>query len=29
LFYGADNVLLKYIGVIGTWYYGDSCQKPG
>lgn len=25
LFYGADNVLLKYIGVIGTWYYGDSC----
>lgn len=28
LFYGADNVLLKYIGVIGTWYYGDSCNYP-
>jgi hypothetical protein len=28
LFYGADNVLLKYIGVIGTWYYGVSCEKP-
>lgn len=20
--YGKDNVLLKYIGIIGTWYYG-------
>jgi hypothetical protein len=25
VFYGADNVLLKYIGVIGTWYYGAAC----
>lgn len=27
VFYGADNVLLKYIGVIGTWYYGDPCGE--
>jgi hypothetical protein len=26
LFYGADNVLLKYVGVIGTWYYGQYCS---
>lgn len=25
LFYGPDNVLLKYVGVIGTWYYGNAC----
>jgi co-chaperonin GroES (HSP10) len=25
LFYGQDNVILKYIGIIGTWYYGTAC----
>jgi len=25
LFYGADNVILKYIGIIGTWFYGTLC----
>jgi hypothetical protein len=29
LFYGQDNVLLKYIGVVGTWYYGEWCDKIG
>lgn len=24
--YGKDNVMLKYIGIVGTWYYGQSCQ---
>ena len=23
--YGQDSVILKYIGIIGTWYYGASC----
>jgi hypothetical protein len=23
--YGPDNVILKYIGIIGTWYYGTRC----
>jgi hypothetical protein len=23
--YGPDNVILKYIGITGTWYYGDDC----
>ncbi|SPD72501.1 exported hypothetical protein [uncultured Desulfobacterium sp.] len=27
--YGQDNVILKYIGIIGTWYYGNACQTPG
>ena len=27
LFYGPDNVLLKYIGVVGTWYYGSFCNN--
>ena len=25
LFYGQDNVILKYIGIVGTWYYGNAC----
>jgi len=25
LFYGQDNVILKYIGIVGTWYYGSAC----
>lgn len=25
LFYGQDNVILKYIGIIGTWFYGIAC----
>jgi hypothetical protein len=24
--YGPDNVILKYIGIVGTWYYGDPCE---
>lgn len=27
--YGQDNVILKYIGIIGTWYYGDPCCYLG
>jgi len=23
--YGQDSVIVKYIGIIGTWYYGNSC----
>ncbi len=23
--YGADSVIVKYIGILGTWYYGDLC----
>jgi len=23
--YGEDNVILKYIGIVGTWYYGSRC----
>jgi hypothetical protein len=26
--YGQDNVILKYIGIVGTWYYGDACCDP-
>lgn len=25
--YGADSVILKYIGIIGTWYYGMECYN--
>lgn len=25
LFYGQDNIILKYIGIVGTWYYGTYC----
>ena len=25
--YGKDNVILKYIGIVGTWYYGDPCAE--
>ena len=24
--YGPDNVILKYIGIVGTWYYGLPCE---
>lgn len=24
--YGQDSVLLKYIGITGTWYYGEPCE---
>jgi len=24
--YGQDSVIVKYIGIIGTWYYGNSCS---
>jgi hypothetical protein len=24
--YGQDNVILKYIGIVGTWYYGIQCS---
>ena len=24
--YGPDNVILKYVGIVGTWYYGYSGQ---
>jgi hypothetical protein len=23
--YGADSVIVKYIGIVGTWYYGQIC----
>jgi len=23
--YGADSVIVKYIGIVGTWYYGVLC----
>jgi hypothetical protein len=29
LFYGQDSVILKYIGIIGTWNYGALCATPG
>jgi hypothetical protein len=25
--YGADSVILKYIGITGTWYYGNPCLE--
>jgi hypothetical protein len=25
--YGADSVILKYIGIVGTWYYGNFCSE--
>jgi hypothetical protein len=24
--YGMDSVIVKYIGIIGTWYYGNLCE---
>ena len=27
--YGPDNVMLKYIGIVGTWYYGQPCVENG
>jgi len=27
--YGADSVIVKYIGIVGTWYYGAPCVKDG
>jgi len=29
LFYGQDNVILKYIGIVGTWFYGNPCPSEG
>ena len=25
--YGQDSVILKYIGIYGTWYYGNVCVE--
>ncbi len=25
--YGADSVIVKYIGIVGTWYYGSLCVQ--
>lgn len=27
IFYGPDNVILKYIGIVGTYYYGNYCLQ--
>ena len=25
--YGADSVILKYVGIVGTWYFGEACDS--
>ena len=27
--YGQDSVIVKYIGIVGTWYYGAPCVSGG